>query len=227
MSLREIVYDTSNIVTMRRISSTILDTISDTGLYTKKISDVVNLSGNYSSWAVDGNLDQTNYKVFYTTTMPIPTAKGGLGTYKALKYDGKILAQINSYNLYSDFMFIPNPATVIVLGASDIDTGWLEAWTNITSFTGLTWGGLIKAYLNGWKLTTANVSVANCVWTGIASGNVKDKGAVDYTYITTSIDTGFQPYQLYYQLNVDVTTQLILKSSFSNSLKIASFPYEN
>lgn len=218
------IYDTSNIGTIKKISDAVLDTVSDTGLHTKNIVDTVTLSGNAFTWTMY-DTDYTAYKLVYIVqanavqTLP----------HKILKYNNREL--ISHYDgspiLTGDESRYISMATMrLFISLHDTDTGWNELWNDLTSFTGMTWGGLIKAYMNGWKLTTANVNVASCVWTGIASGTVKNAGSTDYTYATTTIDTGFMPYRLYYQLATPIETQLNLMPKLSNSIVLASLPYD-
>jgi hypothetical protein len=201
-------------VTLRSVSDTIYDKFDAlTGLHTKNVSDVVTLSGNAYTWAYDA--DASGYK-----SVKVLLSLSFVN-YKALlfKYNNKSITVRTTDSLTaSDQMILKLlGGSDFYLTISDTDTGWEEAWTSGTSFTGLTWGGLIKAYMNGWKLTTADVDVANCVWTGITSGTVKNAGAADYTHVTTTIDTGFTPYRMYYQLATPVETQY-----YPNSLK--SYP---
>jgi hypothetical protein len=179
------------------VSDTIYDKFDAlTGLHTKNVSDVVTLSGNAYYYAM--YTDYSGYKRFYFGVSGIAPSSAVF----VVKYNNK---HLGSDSTVVDGAEVDGSGNV-TLAASDTDTGWLEAWAAGTSFTDLTWGGLIKAYMNGWKLTTANVNVASCVWTGIASGTTKS-GASGYSDVTTTIDAGFQPYRMYYQLATPVTTK--------------------
>jgi len=167
------------------------------GKHVQNISDWVTLSGNAFTW--NFNADYTAFKEFNISTQSDNARIG----YLINKYNNKALVYDTTPS-ESDTYVIGNYVNIT---ASDIDTGWLEAWVSGTSFTGLSWNGLIKAYMNGWKLTTANVNVASCVWTGITSGTTKT-GASGYTDVTTTLDVGFTPYKMIYQLATPITTYL-------------------
>jgi hypothetical protein len=188
-------------VTLRSVSSTIKDTFDvNTGVHTKNVSDVVTLSGNAYTWAFTS--DYTGSKLFSSSAL-FTSGSNVSQSLLALKYNGMKLT-VSTTNSLEDHIEVST--NVAYINAKDIDTGWDEIWVAGTTFTGLTWNGLIKAYMNGWKLTTANTNVASCVWTGIASGTVKNAGASDYTHVTTNIDAGFQQYRMIYQLATPVVT---------------------
>ena len=193
---------------LQSVSSTIYDTYDClTGLCTKNVSDIVTLSGNAYAWEFVG--DYSNYKGIRA---PITVAQGT--PHQAYKYNNKSLSCVTALTAADQTRFYTGSYFYITI--SDTDTGWDESWTAGTSFTGMTWGGLIKAYMNGWELTTANANVASCVWTGIASGTTQSAGS-GYTYVTTTIDAGFQPYRMLYQLATPVPTQY-------NASSLSSYP---
>jgi len=185
---------------------TVKDTYNvNTGLYTKNISEWVALSGNAFTWAFNTASDYTGYKRVGVATSNFTNALTSSSTQKIIKYNNKELVPDPAYAyLGADKHFLSTNWLNITI--ADVDSGWAEGWTDATSFTGLTWAGLIKAYMNGWKLTTANVNVASCVWTGITSGTVKNAGAADYAHVQANIDVGFTPYQMIYQLATAVPT---------------------
>jgi hypothetical protein len=165
------------------------------GKFIKNISDWATLSGNAYTWVFYSGGATPDYKIIgpdYTFVNSIANSEHVLryDLTKLTHYDGGT-SGANGSTLYSD--------NKLYLFPSNVEVGWLEAWGTGTSFTGMTWGGLIKAYMNGWRLTTANTNVASCVWTGIKSGTTKS-GASGYTDVTTIIDTGFTPYKMIYQL---------------------------
>ena len=190
---------------LKRISSTVYDTWdANLGKFTKNCSDWVTLSGNAFTWVAPspslnfvGSKLITAQSVFVSGT--VASSTGAL----CIKYNGKKLTASTTNSLVDH---IELGSTGLYLNVSGSDTGWDDAWDNATSFTGMTFANLIKAFMNGWKMTTADTNVANCVWTGIASGTVKNAGAADYTHVTTTIDTGFTPYKMIYQLATPVVT---------------------
>jgi hypothetical protein len=176
-----------------------------TGEHTRNIvENWVTLSGNAFTWGSSSTYDGlSNTRLIYATNSS-NTGIASSASLKVIKYNGKVLdAVLGQYT--SDNAYLSSTVGRTVIGVSDTDSGWDDTWEYATSFTGMTWANLIKAYMNGWKLTTANVNVASCVWTGIVSGTTKT-GASGYTDVTTIIDTGFTPYKMKYQLATPVVT---------------------
>lgn len=202
LSMYEPIAETTAIIptTLRSISDTICDTFDcNTGKYTKNVSDVLDLLGISFNWGFA--VDATASKLVSFDISGRANDASGSST-NVYKYTNEKLVYSVDNNVL-DHIEISGSTTYINL--PDIDTGWDESWVSGTSFTGMTWANLIKAYMNGWKLTTANTNVASCVWTGIASGTTQS-GSSGYTHVTTTQDSGYQPYRMLYQLATPVTT---------------------
>jgi hypothetical protein len=192
---------------LKQVSDSIRDTFdANLGVHTKNISDWVDLYGKDYTWITGGTFDFSGYKVVGVAQTNFLGIISSSDKILMLKYNSKKLASMNYFG--------NNPSSEDVAGmglsylnisVSDTDTGWDETWVSGTSFTGMTWANLIKAYMNGWKLTTANTNVASCVWTGIGSGTTQS-GASGYTHVTTTIDTGYTPYRMIYQLKTPIVT---------------------
>jgi len=201
-SVQSVGYVASSTYGLTSVGS-VQDQVSITdGEKTQKNSGVFNLDGSYA-WAFD--TDTTGFKRVKTPAFTNYTNY----TANCWKYDGKPLINQGSQGQISAstadrFLLWSDGRVYVDIG--DSDSGWLEAWVPGTSFTGMTWTGLIQAYFYGWKLTTANTNVASCVWTGITSGTVKNAGAGDYAFVIANQDVGFTPYKLNYQLSVPVKT---------------------
>jgi len=219
MSIKQYAYNLSGIGTIKIISPTIKDTVSPTGVHVKNIIDEIKLNGNDYTWAL--HADYVTWKVIKVNSFGID---GVADTQVGYKYDNQKLRTDVGTNFSPDIMgFASN---ILYISVADADTGWVDSWVAGTSFTNMAWGGLSKAYMNHWKLTTADTNVANCIWTGITSGVTKS-GASGYTYVTTTIDTTTRYYKMIYQLTVPITTQLYIASKLSKSLKYVSIPYDN
>lgn len=192
-------------VELKRISSTIKDTFdANNGRHTKNVSDWVTLSGNAYTWSFGA--DYTGFKrITATSVLDVNyDSANGIG----IKYNGKLLTQYVASWPNADIFKYGSADKGVNLTVTDTDSGWDEAWVSGTSFTGLTWANLIKAYMNGWKLTTANTNVASCVWTGIASGTTQS-GSNGYNHVIANIDSGFQPYRMIYQLATPTITNYL------------------
>jgi hypothetical protein len=199
-------------VTLRSVSDDIKDTFDClSGLHTQNVSDVVTMDGSYlSGYIWQHNYDWPTVKRFVFTVSH--TMAGS--NISCVKYNNKKLSNLG--NSSADDIAIDTSNGNLFLTVSNADTGFLDTWNGSTSFTDMSWNSLLRAYLNGWKLTTANVDVASCVWTGIASGTTKS-GSSGYTDVTTTIDTGFQPYRMIYQLATHVPTNYFANVIDSNS----------
>ncbi len=207
-------------VTLRSVSDSIRDTFDfNSGKHTKNCSDVVNLYGNSYTWII--STDFSGFKsVYINPFFPQPIPIDYWQNMFVVNCNNKVLSILTSGTFTQGDQAIVDINEILAISISDSDSGWLEAWDTGTSFTGLTWANLIKAYMNGWKLTTANTNVANCVWTGIASGTTQSAGS-GYTYVTTTVDVGYTPYRLIYQLATPVITYYphsILKAYSSGTI---------
>lgn len=197
------------LIELKSISSNIYDSYNcSTGMFTKNVSNWVSLSGNAFTWVLDA--DSSGSKDIYTAT-GFTNVKNANNNAICVKYNNKNLISDATINDVDDFVINGDSFTApyndrFYTKVSDVDSGWLESWNGATSFTGMTWGGLIKAYMNGWKLTTANTNVASCAWSGIVSGTAVS-GSSGYTTVTTTIDTGFTPYQIAYQFATPTVSQ--------------------
>ncbi len=191
-------------VELKKISSTIFDTYdANSGQHTKNVSDWVDLYGNNYTWATSNSYDGlSGVHGFYASNSSVGAVLSG--ALKMLKYNNKQLTNVGS-QYTADNAYLSATAGRTIIFASDTDTGWDDTWESTTSFTGMTWANLIKAYMNGWKLTTANTNVASCVWTGIASGTTQS-GATGYSHVIANIDTGYTPYRMMYQLATPIIT---------------------
>lgn len=195
-------------------ASKVSDTIDvNNGVYTKNISNWVTLDGS-KTWGFEG--DYVGYKSVqilsdFTDALFSNNVSPDRSTcikYNGLKLNhGLIVSSADYHILYGD--------NRLYISISDTDSGWLESWASGTSFTGMTWANLIKAYFYGWKLTTANTNVASCVWTGIASGTTKS-GASGYNDVISTLDAGFTPYKMAYQLATPVVTYIMANTLQSN-----------
>jgi hypothetical protein len=185
---------------LKQVSDSIRDTFdANLGVHTKNISDWVELSGNAFTWLFSA--DNIGNKRIQTSEFL--SNKGALNTSLFIKYNLEKLDYDPSGTIGNTFIDYANGRVALTI--LDTDSGWDETWVSGTSFTGMTWTNLIKAYMNGWKLTTVNTNVASCVWTGIASGTTQS-GSGGYTHVTTTIDTGYTPYRMIYQLATPVIT---------------------
>lgn len=185
---------------LKQVSDSIRDTFdANLGVHTNYISDWVDLSGNAFTWLFSA--DNIGNKRIQTSEFL--SNKGALNTSLFIKYNLEKLEYDASGTIGNTFIDYANGRVALTI--LDTDSGWDETWVSGTSFTGMTWTNLIKAYMNGWKLTTANTNVASCVWTGIASGTTQS-GSGGYTHVTTTIDTGYTPYQMIYQLATPIVT---------------------
>lgn len=161
-----------------------------TGVIHKLLSSPKSISGAYT-FAWDTNA--SGYKSVSLALTQFPAAK---------KSGDAILSgyiKIGIINAPNQFVL---GASNLTISVSDSNTGWDDLWDNATTFTGLSRGGLSKAYFNGWKLTTVDTNSANCVWTGIVSGTTQT-GAAGYAFVQANIDTGFTPPTLYYELTYE------------------------
>jgi hypothetical protein len=216
--MKSYIYDISNIGTIKKISATVLDSINSSGLLTNKVSNILTLDGNSYTWLFgDKNVGSKYFEVASLGISPVVNSK------TIRKYNNTILSDWTGADGDEAYLYASGR---LLLSAFNADTGFIESWVSLTAFVGLTWGGLMKAFMNGWKLTTANANVASCVWTGITSGTTKT-GASGYTDVTTTIDTGVTSYRMVYELATPTTTQLNLLSQIPKSLRYVSLPYDN
>jgi len=187
---------------LKQVSDSIRDTFdANLGVYTKNISDWVELYGNNYTWGIRAESYTGFVRIFINTFEPLmDKAKQSL----LLKYNNKKIT-FGTTTTDGDRFVTQAVTPNFLLTIYDADSGWDDTWTDATSFTGMTWTNLIKAYMNGWKLTTANTNVASCVWTGIGSGTTQS-GASGYTHVTTTIDTSYTPYRMIYQLATPIVT---------------------
>jgi hypothetical protein len=226
VSIKNYVYDLNGIPTIKKISSLILDTVSESGLHTQNVSNVAEISGNTYFTSASINDDFSEYKVIYSDnilTNYVANTTGNAG----LKNNTTKLTPIASVaGISTGNQFVINANNRIYLSLFDTDTGWLDAWKGNTGFTGMIWGNLVKACMNGWKLTTANTNVNNCEWTGMSSGTVKT-GVTGLDFIILNIDIGYIPHKIVYGLTTPVTTQLNINPILSKVIKPVSLPYDN
>lgn len=170
-----------------------------TGKHTKNASDLLSLGLASTVWAF--NSDAATFKCVL-----LPVVFSLQDKVVGYKYNGTKMALTGAVTA-ADQISTNAAGTNLYLTVADADTGWLDAWVGATSFTSMGWAGIIKAYFNGWKMTTANVLCASCVWTGIASGTTQS-GTVGYAYAQANIDVGFTPYKVMYQLTNPIVTML-------------------
>lgn len=211
MNLKPVVYDLGSSY-LKKIGST-SDSVGSDGVYAKAISDFASIPGNGYTWVFNG--DASGFKTIRTTGfMPYAFGQNGI----MIKFDGSKMnySDGSAANTWSVF------STTLYIAVSDSDTGWDEAWVAGTSFTGMTWPNMIKAYMNGWKMTIADANVANCVWTGIFSGEVKT-GSAGYTFVIANIDAGFTPHKMVYVLQNAITSNLGYYCTFSKLTKNTSY----
>lgn len=214
-------------VALNNVSSTIKDTFdANTGVHTKNVSDF-KLMNSYT-WAF--LTDYTGFKRFNIAN----TATPDYAFYNLTQQSTGFVIYDDTNKTYPTgdtsttagvCRWSGSSGVGFMLSISDTITGFVEAWDGTTSFTGLTWANLIKAYMNGWKLTTANTNVASCEWTGIASGTTQS-GSSGYTTVTTTVDTGYQPYRLIYQLATPVVTNYlpnVLNAEQSGTIYVEPF----
>lgn len=189
---------------LRKMNSVVYDRfLVNEGKHIKNVSEWFALDGSLS-WGL--NADHVGYKSISGITFPLAKSSSDGGVQTILKYNSVRLTN-GSVSVAFDYGRIVNVTKDLQISVSDADSGWPEAWDGATSFTGLSWGNLIKAYMNGWKLTTADLDVANCIWTGIVSGTTKT-GLIGYDFVrvTNNVDVGFTPYKMTYQLATAVVT---------------------
>lgn len=217
--LKAIGYDMGNYL-IRKIGTNI-DLVSADGVLTKKISDWIDINGSIGpSWAFSADFSGFKRIVSGVGTL---SNKGALNTSVLYKYNNVKLNYSGSGSVVNTF--IDYATGQIALCVSDSDTGFQESWTNLTSFTGMNFEGLIRTFLNGWKLTTSDVDVSNCIWTGIKSGTTKT-GSDGYEYVKLSLDIGFTPYKIAYTLAIEETITLNKYINFSNNLRQSSYPID-
>jgi hypothetical protein len=191
---------TQYLPTMRSIGTT-KDEIYE-NKHIKRVSDTVVLDGSLG-WLLDG--DNTGLKTIKLSTYFL----GSISHSEiVIKYSGLPLKGTSVMGNSPDSVALFSSGTLSI-DIADVDSGWLDTWTNSTVFTGLTWQQLIKCLMNGWKLTTANTDVAGCTWTGILSGTTKSDSA-GLTYCLTNKDTGWTGWAtLIYALANPVITDII------------------
>lgn len=224
MSLKNVIFYLGTDL-IRKLGS-IEDLVGDTGIYTQKIREWVSLSGNAFSWNMDA--DYSGFKRIYAANVATGAnaARVAFNNVKTIKYDGTTLTTMSGVTSTGANQTFIDSGRDIYFTVADVDSGWLESWVPGTAWVGMTRQNLAKAYANGWKMTTADLDVANCVWTGIVSGATQS-GAAGYSHVIANIDNGYTPYKAIYELSTYKTTQLSMLSSFSSVLKTASYGKDN
>jgi hypothetical protein len=222
LGLKSYPFEISNISTIKKIA-TIEDSVSDAGIHTKNISDIVEILG--TDYLFGFTINRTGFKQVTIENPPIMTDGVAYGEIAGKKYDGTSLSHVGA-----DIRNAANQIDIwgdkkVYMTLSNNDTGWDSSWDDTTVFTDMTWANMIKSFFNAWKLTTVDTNVANCVWTGIISGETKS-GASGYSYIQSNIDTGYQPYKIWYELATPIETQLNMQLRTYRTLRYSAFPYD-
>lgn len=188
--------------TLKKVSDTIYDEYNVTkGEKYSRVSNSISLLGNNYTWKF--NADATGYKVIEIDgTYPILAEK--VSSQVAFKKFGR-WSMNTLYSLTAKDQVKSTASGYGIISVSDLDSGWDESWNLATAFIDMTWAGLIKAYMNGWKMTTVSTQDLSCVWTGINSKTTQS-GASGYAHVISTQDVGFSPYLAYYEKSTTVNT---------------------
>ncbi|QIW22703.1 hypothetical protein EVG22_31400 [Bacillus thuringiensis serovar andalousiensis] len=158
--------------------------------------DVV-LDGNTSWISVSLNQNKTGFKEMGTQSLNIsPSATkgvaGGIGNIGFLvEPSGRMSTNSNSSMVAGGVgSYYFSPQTNIYIRVPNTDSGFSEAYFPVSDE--------VKAYFNGWKVKTSDVSGKPIAWKSV----VDDEDAPTQTlaYVRASRAAGYTPYKLTYQL---------------------------